>query len=166
MVVDGYDEDNLATVESVTYKDNYPSTFDLGITIRSESNKIYTYSIDNCFYPINKEGYEDFMSYLLLETTSKTLNGDINLSYLEASNEKINTSKRSSYYAISKGLDDSRYLSGFYKENNEYYIYQNRLINEGEDPFIKDCDQKIISGDTLYEFYRGVATMYSYGSFY
>ena len=55
MVVDGYDEDNLATVESVTYKDNYPSTFDLGITIRSESNKIYTYSIDNCFYPINKE---------------------------------------------------------------------------------------------------------------
>ena len=102
-----------------------------------------------------EEGYDNFLSYLLIDETSHILNGEISLNKLDLINEKITTNKSDYKYIISKASNEDRYLSGFYYENNNFFIYYKYLLNN-DDPFIGVGDQLINNTSPLYDYYRGL----------
>lgn len=155
MIFDGYDADTLKSVNVVAYQDNYPSNFNLNIVISSES-KVYYYYASDVNYPSDKNGYDNFVSYLLKEDNNHILDGNISLSVLDKTNASFNTSKSSYKAVISKDIGDNKYLSGFTYEDNSFFIYQKRLLTEGEDPFTGVGDQKISNGSPLFDYYRGL----------
>ena len=155
MIFDGYDADTLKSVNVVAYQDNYPSNFNLNIVISSES-KVYYYYASDVNYPSDKNGYDNFISYLLKEDNNHILDGNISLSVLDKTNASFNTSKSSYKAVISKDIGDNKYLSGFTYEDNSFFIYQKRLLTEGEDPFTGVGDQKISNGSPLFDYYRGL----------
>ena len=155
MVTFGYDEDELKDVNVVAYEDKYPTSFNLNITISSAS-KVYYYYASDINYPSDKNGYDNFVSYLLLDSTSHTLIGDVTLTALEKATDAINTSKSSYKAVVSKDAGDNKYLSGFTYEDNSFFVYQKRLLVEGEEPFTGVGDQKIDSGSPLHNYYRGL----------
>ena len=150
MLFDGYDTDELKSVVAVSYQDD-TTTFDINIIASSES-KVYFYYADD----VNKGENINFVSYLLEYDTNQALDGDITLSFLEKSNAPIETSKSSYKGVISKSASDDKYLSGFTYEDNSFFIYQKRLIVEGNEPFAGVGDQKISSSEPLYDYYRGL----------
>ena len=154
MVTFGFDEDELKDVNVVAYEDKYPTSFNLNITISSAS-KVYYYYASDINYPSVKNGYDDFVSYLLLDSTSHTLIGDVTLTALEKTTDAINTSK-SSYKAVVGKSTEGSYLSGFTYEEDSFFIFQKRLLVEGNDPFLGVGDQKIDNTSPLYEYYQGL----------
>ena len=148
MFFDGYDTDELTSVVAVTYEDS-DTTFDINIIASSES-KVYFYYADD----VNKSENINFVSFLLEHDTNQVLDGDITLSFLEKSNAPIETSKSSYKGVVSKSASDDEYLSGFTYEDNSFFIYQKRLIVEGNEPFSGVGDQKISSDEPLFDFYR------------
>ena len=155
MTFDGFDTDELKSVVAVAYKDNYPTNFDLNIIVSSES-KVYYYYSENVEYPDNKNGYDNFVSYLLLDTTSHALAGNITLAALEKTNYSINTSKTSYKAVVSQESGGNKYLSGFTYEDNSFFVYQKRLLTEGVEPFTGVGDQKIDGKSPLFDYYRGL----------
>lgn len=155
MTFDGYDSDELKSVVAITYEDSYPTKFGLNIIVNSDS-KVYYYYAEDVTYPDNKDGYDDFVSYLLKEDSNHILDGDISLSVLDKSEATFDTSKETYKVVVSKDISDNKYLSGFTYEEDSFFIYQKRLLTEGEDPFTGVGDQKISSGDQLYDYYRGL----------
>ena len=150
MLFDGYDTDELTSVVAVTYEDS-DTTFDINIIASSES-KVYFYYADD----VNKGENINFVSYLLEYDTNQALDGDITLSFLEKSNAPIETSKSSYKGVISKSASEDKYLSGFTYEDNSFFIYLKRFIVEGNEPFTGVGDQKISSGEPLFDYYRGL----------
>ena len=66
----GMDSDTITEVKAVTYTDNYDDgNFSLNISVLSESNKLYVYKAYKAFYPEDKSGFDNLISYLLLDTT-------------------------------------------------------------------------------------------------
>ena len=147
MLFDGYDNDELASVVAVTYEDS-DTTFDINI-IASSDSKVYFYYADD----VNKGENINFVSYLLEYDTNQALDGDITLSFLEKSNAPIETSKSSYKGVVSKSVTEDKYLSGFTYEDNSFFIYLKRFIVEGNDPFAGVGDQKISSGEPLFDYY-------------
>ena len=152
--IDGFDLDELETISAVTYNDNYPTSFDLNIVSISDDS-VYYYSSANNTYPTNVEGYDNFLSYLLIDETSHILNGEISLNKLNLVNERITTNKSDYKYIISKASNEDRYLSGFYYEDNNFFIYYKHLLIN-DDPFIGVGDQLINNTSPLYDYYRGL----------
>ena len=152
MSFDGYDTDELKSVVAVSYKDE-ETTFDINI-IASSDTKVYFYSGED----VNKTENVDFVSCLLDYDTNQALDGNISLALLDKTSDSINTSKTSYKAVMSKDASDNKYLSGFTYEDNSFYIYQKRLITEGNDPFQGVGDQKISFGDLLFDYYRGLLT--------
>lgn len=150
MLFDGYDADELKSVVAVSYKDE-ETTFDINI-IASSDTKVYFYSADD----VNKTENLDFVYYLLDYDTNQALDGNVSLALLDKTSDSINTSKTSYKAIVSKDASDNKYLSGFTYENNSFFIYQKRLITEGNDPFTGVGDQKISSGDLLFDYYCGL----------
>ena len=150
MSFDGFDTDELKSVVAVSYKDE-ETTFDINIIASSES-KVYFYSGED----VNKTENVDFVSYLLDYDTNQALDGNVSLALLDKTTDSINTSKTSYKAVVSKDASDNKYASGFTYEDNSFFIYQKRLISEGVDPFTGVGDQKISSGDLLFDYYRGL----------
>ena len=150
MFFDGYDTDELKSVVAVSYKDE-ESTFDINI-IASSDTKVYFYSGED----VNKTENIDFVSYLLDYDTNQALDGNVSLALLDKTTDIINTSKTSYKAVVSKDAGDNKYASGFTYEDNSFYIYQKRLITEGNDPFTGVGDKRISSGEPLFDYYRGL----------
>ena len=150
MSFDGFDADELKSVVAVSYQDD-TTTFDINI-IASSDTKVYFYYGED----INKTENVDFVSYLLGYDTNQALDGNISLALLDKTIDSINTSKTSYKAVVSKDAGDNKYVSGFTYEDNSFFIYQKRLITEGNDPFVGVGDQKISSGDLLFDYYRGL----------
>ena len=150
MFFDGYDTDELKSVVAVSYQDD-ATTFDINI-IASSDTKVYFYSGED----VNKTENVDFVSCLLDYDTNQALDGNISLALLDKTSDSINTSKTSYKAVMSKDASYNKYLSGFTYEDNSFFIYQKRLITEGNDPFVGVGDQKISSGDLLFDYYRGL----------
>ena len=150
MSFDGFDADELKSVVAVSYKDE-ETTFNINI-IASSDTKVYFYYGED----VDKTENVDFVSYLLDYDTNQALDGNISLALLDKTSDSINTSKTSYKAVVSKDASDNKYLSGFTYENNSFFIYQKRLITEGNDPFTGVGDQKISSGDLLFDYYRGL----------
>ena len=148
--LEGFDSDDINKVISITAVDNYPNDFSVSITCSSDSN-IYVYKIDNYQYPEDKNGYDNFVSYLLKD--NKELSADIGLDkYAIAKEEVINTDKVCKY-VIYKSISNNKYLSGFYSINNEYRVYQHIELTDNTDPFNKPCTEVIKEDNVLYDFY-------------
>ena len=150
MSFDGFDADELKSVVAVSYKDE-ETTFNINI-IASSDTKVYFYYGED----VDKTENVDFVSYLLDYDTNQALDGNISLALWDKTSDSINTSKTSYKAVVSKDASDNKYLSGFTYENNSFFIYQKRLITEGNDPFTGVGDQKISSGDLLFDYYRGL----------
>ena len=153
MQLDGFDSDDIKNVVAVIYEDNYPTQFGLNIIVNSET-KVYYYYASDVNYPEDKSGYDNFVSYLLMNTSNHVLNGDITLSLSDKTNEVINTSKTSYKAIISKSASNDKYLSGFYYENNNFFVYQKRLIVDSQEPFTGVGNQRIDNLSPLYDYYR------------
>ena len=153
MTFDGYDNDELLGVVVVSYIDNYPTDFNLNIIVNSDS-KVYYYNAEDINYPEDKNGYDNFVSYLLKESNNHILNGNISLTSLDKVDTPINTSKTSYKGITAKTSAEDKYISGFTYEEDSFFIYQKRLIVEGNEPFSGVGDQKISSEEPLFDYYR------------
>ena len=154
----GFDNDELDKVMAVTYEDNYPDNFSLKLSVTSES-KVYYCEVTDYPYDGNKEEYNDFVSYLLLDTTEyRPTIGHVELHPNSKTDTRINTSKSVNRYVISETSSEPKdnYLYGFYKENNEFYVYLDKLIVEGTDPFSNPSNQVIKNDSPLYDYFRGL----------
>ena len=154
MVTFGFDEDELKNVNAVTYEDNYPTSFDLNITVNSDT-KVYYYYIDDCSYPSSGDEYTNFVEYLLLDTTSHTLAGDITLTSLEKVDGSINTTEIAYKAVLAKDATDALYLSGFKYRDNSFFVFQKEGL-DCEEAFLGDGDQKISDDSPLFDSYRGL----------
>ena len=150
MFFDGYDTDELKSVVAVTYEDS-ATTFDINIIASSDAKVYFYYGED-----VNKTENVDFVSYLLDYDTNQALDGNVSLALLDKVDSSINTSKTTFKGVISKTASNDKYLSGFSYADNSFFIYQKRLITEGNDSFTGVGDQKISSGDLLFDYYRGL----------
>ena len=154
----GYTDDNLDRVMAITYTDNYPNNFSLNISVTSET-KVYYCVVSEYPYEGNKEQYSDFVSYLLLDTTEyKPTKSGCELHPYSKTDNRINSSKSVNKYAIGETSSEPKdnYLYGFYQENNEFYVYQDKLVTEGVDPFSNPSDQIIKSDAPLFDYYRAL----------
>jgi hypothetical protein len=157
MVGDGYDEDTLTQVVVVTASDNYPNSFTLDITVKSNS-KLYYYSASDVNYKDidgNKDSYSNLVSYLKLDK-SDYLDGDISLLSETISDIHITTTKQGKW-TIGVNTSNEYHLSGYYLEDNTFHIYHKRLVNEVDDPFIDTVEDYLVkSGNLLYDYYLGL----------
>ena len=151
-------DNDIDKVVAITYSDNYPNTFNLNISVTTESN-LYYLTISDYTYDGNKEEYNNFLDYLLLDTTEyKVSHGNNDIYKSSILDTKITTSQSVNRYIISESTGGDKYINGFYKNNNEFYVYQNALVIEGVDPFTKPSNQIIKSDSPLYDYYRALLT--------
>ena len=149
LIVDGFDEDPLKDVISATYSDTTTS-FNLNIEVRSES-KVYYYKLSNCPY----SGFDNFVPYLLsldLNTKLSLNEGTISLDTYLPTLETITTDKQCKYLISSNMSGTSKYFSGCYYENNQYYIYQHKELTSN--PFSESADQIVGLDSPLYGYYQ------------
>ena len=154
----GYDDDELDKVMAITYQDNYPDNFSLKLAI-SSSTKVYYSEVTSYPYDGKKEEYNDFVSYLLLDTTSyRASNAHIELNFTSITDLRVNTSKAVNRYVISESNSEPKdyYLNGFYKENDEFYVYIDALIGIDTDPFASPSNQVLKDDSSLYDYYKGL----------
>ena len=94
----GFDNDELDKVMAITYEDNYPDSFSLKLSVTSET-KVYYCVVNDYPYDGNKEEYNDFVSYLLLDTTEyKPTNSYTELHPHAKTETRVNTSKTVNRY--------------------------------------------------------------------
>lgn len=150
----GYEEEPTKVI-SIIYEDNYPNNFSLAITA-SSLNTVYNYRITDYSYTGDKSSYDNVISYILSIDINNRLDGETTLSGNTLMDLSINTSRSTYKYIINKSLTDNYYLSGFYYENNEFFIFNNRPYFEGNDPFLGVGDQKVTIEDPLYGYYQSM----------
>ena len=151
-------DNDIDKVVAITYSDNYPNTFNLNISVTTESN-LYYLTISDYTYDGNKEEYNNFLDYLLLDTIEyKVPHGNNDIYKSSILDTKLTTSQSINRYIISESTGGDKYINGFYKNNNEFYVYQNALVIEGVDPFTKPSNQIIKSDSPLYDYYRALLT--------
>ncbi len=149
LIVDGFDEDPLKDVISVTYSDTTTS-FNLYIEVRSDT-KVYYYRLSN--YPYS--GFDNFIPYLLsldLNTKLSLNEGSISLDTYLPTLETITTDKQCKYLISSNMSGTSKYFSGFYYDNNEYHAYMHKELTSN--PFNDDADLIIGLDSPLYTYYQ------------
>lgn len=158
LVANGYDDDYLTNVTAISYIDNYPNNFTLNISVSSLS-KVYYCSISDYPYEGESSTYNNFLSYLLLDTIEyKVSKSTASINPHKLTDKTINTSKDKYKYVLSESDSEpvDTYIDGFYLEDGNYYIYQNKLVVGNTDPFTNASDQIIDSGSPLYNYYQGL----------
>lgn len=153
MTIDGFD-DSLGDVKAVTYEDHYPNYFNLDIYVTG-NNGLYTYHINNSSYPDDKSGYDNVISYLLLDNTPDIFDGDKSLAVLSISSDSIDTDITHNCIITQNDLGTVKYLVGAYYQNNEYHVYQNKKLTTSH-PFSMEADQIIRSSDLLFSYYQSL----------
>ena len=145
----GFDDDAVSTVIAVSCTDS-DSAFTLDITSYSES-KVYYYRITNYSYA----GSNNFVDFLLSYDfgVNFVLDGAVTLSLLEKdSNQTIITTETNEKHIIAKSATD-KYLSGYYFENNQYYVYQ-KVELTNNDAFPSLASKNIDIDSPLYGYYQ------------
>ena len=151
LIVDGFDEDSLKDVISVTYSDAVTS-FNLNIEVRSDT-KVYYYRLSN--YPYS--GFDNFVPYLLsldLNTKLSLNEGSISLDTYLPTLETITTDKQCKYLISTNMSGTTKYFSGYYYQDNQYYIYQHQELTSN--PFNEVSNQVINLDSPLYGYYQNL----------
>ena len=153
-----YADDSLDKVIAVSCTDNYPNNFSLNISI-SSGTEVYYCTITEYEYDGNKEQYTNFLDYLLLDSTTYTAGkGSPTLNSTIKTDIRITTDKVPNRYVVSENEHDpaDRYIDGFYKDNDNFYVYSHKTCIDGADPFANASDKVINSESPLYDYYRGL----------
>ena len=147
--VDMGTEDPIDNIVVVTYSDS-GSSFTLNIDAKIGDN-IYYYFANNVSY----SGFPTFVDYLLtlnLDNNLPLIQGDnYGVNLLEISNERL-TNKKSATYVITNDVS-KKYLSGYYYENNQYYVYQKVELNNA-DAFPLEASKIIDIDNPLFGYYQ------------
>ena len=142
-------EDPIDEIVVVTYSDS-GSNFTLNIDAKI-GDSIYYYFVNDVIY----SGHYNFVDYLLtlnLDTNLPLIQGDeYGVSLLPISNERL-VNEKSNTYVITNDAS-SKYLSGYYFENNQYYVYQNKQLSTN-DPFSGQPDMVVNLDHPLYGYYQ------------
>ena len=158
----GMDSDNIAEVKSVTYVDNYnDGNFSLNISVVSSSNKLYVYKAYKAFYPEDKSGFDNLVSYLLLDSTPNIfVDGDTETEFscntFISTSEVITTDKQCRYVISNNIAGTTKYFDGFYFVNNQYHVYHHQEYNVATDPFTKQADMVVNLDHPLYGYYQSL----------
>ena len=155
----GMSADNIIEVEAVTYTDNYDSgAFSLSISVLSETGRVYLYTANNVSYPEDKSKFDNLVSYLLLEDTPNIFDNEgasFELETFNKTEEVISTDKVCKYIISSNISGTASYLDGFYFENNNYYVYQNKEVTN-DNPFGEAATMVIEPSSLLYQYYQSL----------
>lgn len=149
---DGFDGNPLTNVIAVTYIDNQTS-FNLNIEVRS-ATKVYYYQLSNHPY----SGFDNFVPYLLsldLNTKLSLNEGSISLDTYLPTLETITTDKQCKYLISSNMSGADKYFSGYYHQDNQYYIYQHQKLTSN--PFGGEANQVIGLDSPLYRYYQSLS---------
>ena len=159
----GMDPDNITEVKSVTYVDNYDDgNFSLNISVLSESNKLYVYKAYKAFYPEDKSGFDNLISYLLLDTTPNVfvdgdpLETEFSCNTFIPTTEVITTDKQCRYVISNNIAGTIKYFDGFYFDNNQYHVYHHQEYNVDTNPFTKQADMVVNLDHPLYGYYQSL----------
>ena len=159
----GMDPDNITEVKSVTYVDNYnDGNFSLNISVISESNKLYVYKAYKAFYPEDKSGFDNLISYLLLDTTPNVfvdgdpLETEFSCNTFIPTTEVITTDKQCRYVISNNIAGTIKYFDGFYFDNNQYHVYHHQEYNVDTNPFTKQADMVVSLDHPLYGYYQSL----------
>ena len=140
---------DVDSIVAVSYSDS-GTLFTLNVDAKI-GNNLYYYSATNVSY----SGHPNFVEYLLtlnLTTDLPLIEGDpYGVSLLAISNEKLTNEKSTSYVITNSATN--KYLSGYYFENNQYYVYQKVELNN-TDSFPSVASQTIDVSSPLYSYYR------------
>ena len=150
LLVDGFD-DTLTDVIAVVYLD-YNTSFDLGIVVRSAST-LYRYDIDGHYY----SGYDNFVEYLLsldLDADLPLNGGYVSLETYIPTSERLTLDKECQYLVSTNDVGTVKYFSGFYYENNDFYIY---YLHELIDNHFDDGIAQLLGSESpLYGYYQSL----------
>ena len=159
----GMDPDTITEVKSVTYIDNYDDgNFSLNISVISESNKLYVYKAYKAFYPKDKSGFDNLISYLLLDTTPNIfvdgdpLETEFSCNTFIPTTEVITTDKQCKYVISNNIAGTIKYFDGFYFDNNQYNVYHHQEYNVDVNPFTKQADMVVGLDHPLYGYYQSL----------
>ena len=158
----GMDPDNITEVKSVTYVDNYDDgNFSLNISVVSSSNKLYVYKAYKAFYPEDKSGFDNLISYLLLDSTPDVfVDGDIETEFscnpYVPTSEVITTDKQCKYVISNNIAGTIKYFDGFYFDNNQYHVYHHQEYIVDTNPFTKQADMVVNLDHPLYGYYESL----------
>ena len=159
----GMDPDNITEVKSVTYVDNYDDgNFSLNISVTSESNKLYVYKAYKAFYPEDKSGFDNLISYLLLDTTPNVfvdgdpLETEFSCNTFIPTAEVITTDEQCKYVISNNIAGTIKYFDGFYFDNNQYHVYHHQEYNVDTNPFTKQADIVVDLDHPLYGYYQSL----------
>ena len=150
-----FDEDSLYEVISVSYIDNYPTSFNLDIAV-SGKTKIYYCSFNNTNYSGDTTNYSNFAEYI------KTLNNDIlDSDPIVVSWDYIDVNyvfPKDNFYLVGRNeISNELHFSGFQLVNNEYHVYFKQTIDAQMSPLEQNVSYQIIKqGETLFDYYQGL----------
>ena len=145
---------SIEHIEVLTFVETYPKNFSIKLSAyNSTTSKVYLYEVDKYVYPTDKEGYDNFVSYLLLSDNYKTVNIESTVSEYDMIDELVTTSKENSKFVTFRDASSINYISGYYFENNCYHIAYKTQIEDGVDPFL-DTGDAVGSQSPLYNYYQ------------
>ena len=148
-------------VIAVTYIDNYPTNFDLSITV-STDDKVYFYSITHGTYDNSIEGYDNLFSYLLNTNNDLLFIGegdpsdaayDLSLIKEDLTSEVVVTNKQKSSFVVSISPTSDKHISGYYCEDNKFYVYTKLDYSDADNPFGNNQGIMIDNTSLLYGYY-------------
>ena len=142
---------------AVTYS-TIDNKFNLSITMATEDNKIFFYSATNCSYKDNVTGYDNLVTYLLSNDEDQDLiffgEGEISLSYEDINLvEVVNINKPNARFTVSKTPSDIKHISGYYYEDNKYYVYNRLEYTDQNNPLGNEQGTLIDDSSLLYGYY-------------
>ena len=160
------EDKEMSDIIAVTYTDNYPNKFDLSITACTE-DEVFFYSITNCVYQNNVDGYDNLVTYLLKQDKAEPQHlvfmsdseiGDLDFSVdLSRANkntaEVITTNKANSHFVTSITPSSVKYISGYYYQDNKYYVYDKLEYTDQNNPLGNNEGTLIDDTSLLYGYY-------------
>ena len=168
-----FDENKeMNDVIAVTYRDNYPNKFDLSITACTD-DEVFFYSITNCVYQNNVDGYDNLVTYLLKQDTVNHLVfmadseiGDIDFHVdLDRANkttaEVVATNKPNPHFVTSMTLSSVKYISGYFYQDNKYYVYDKLEYTDQNNPLGNNEGTLIDDTSLLYGYYLRLSGAYT-----
>ena len=158
---------NPEQIIAVTYVDDYPNTFDLSISAVAD-DKVYYFSLIGCDYQINIIGYDNLITYLLHEGQDCIFMGEgqgpgfvLNMEIEDKNTtEVINVNKPESHFITSKSPANIKHISGYYMQDNKFYVYQRLEYSDNNNPLVNNEGILIDDSSLLYGYYfRGNAKL-------
>ena len=144
-------------VIAVTCSEN-DNKFNLSITLTTEDNRMFFYSVNNCAYKEEVTGYDNLITYLLSNDEDQNHifmgYGDIILDTANVTTaEVINTNKPNPHFATSMTPSSVKYISGYYYQDNKYYVYDRLEYTDQNNPLGNNEGTLVDDTSLLYGYY-------------